>query len=176
MLLQSYIIQLQSYIIADDPANHFCMYTQDTTKISAKSSINESYILKNSTPYCSPGKGMLTWLGVVLLRCSVGADSPSSDLRGRTSGVLLVLLAEDPEMEAWTEATTLACSGGTNLQSLRGNYRWGNRRHTACNRQRWMYTIHTVPAYHLFFSYFSWRNSFTFCGSRKSGTAEVLSS
>lgn len=45
----------------------------------------------------------------------MGADSPSSVLRGRTSGVLLVLLADEPEMEAWTEATTLACSGGTNL-------------------------------------------------------------
>lgn len=49
------------------------------------------------------------------MRCREGADSPSRDLRGLTSGVLLVLLFEDPEMEAWTDATTLACSGLTNL-------------------------------------------------------------
>lgn len=46
----------------------------------------------------------------------MGADSPSRDLRGRTSGVLLVLLLEEPEMEAWTEATARACSGGTYLE------------------------------------------------------------
>lgn len=49
------------------------------------------------------------------MSCREGADSPSRDLSGRTSGVLLVLLLEDPEMDAWTEATTLACSGGTYL-------------------------------------------------------------
>lgn len=50
-----------------------------------------------------------------MLRCKEGADSPSKDLSGLTSGVLLVLLFEEPEMEAWTDATTLACSGGTYL-------------------------------------------------------------
>lgn len=50
-----------------------------------------------------------------MLRCREGADSPSRDLSGLTSGVLLVLLFEEPEMEAWTDATTLACSGGTYL-------------------------------------------------------------
>lgn len=78
-----------------------------------------------------------------LFKCSAGAASPKRDLRGFTSGVLLVLLAEDPDMDAWTDATTFACSGGT---------------------------------YHLFFSYFSCRNSFTFCGSLKSGIADDLSS
>ena len=50
------------------------------------------------------------------MRCKEGADSPSRDLSGLTSGVLLVLLFEEPEMEAWTDATTLACSGGTYLE------------------------------------------------------------
>lgn len=52
-----------------------------------------------------------------MLRCREGADSPSRDLSGLTSGVLLVLLFEEPEMEAWTDATTLACSGGTYLRN-----------------------------------------------------------
>ena len=53
-----------------------------------------------------------------MLRCREGADSPRRDFNGLTSGVLLVLLLfEEPEMEAWTEATTLACSGGTYLGS-----------------------------------------------------------
>lgn len=51
------------------------------------------------------------------MRCKEGADSPSRDLRGLTSGVLLVLLFEEPEMEAWTDATTMACSGGTYLKN-----------------------------------------------------------
>lgn len=59
-----------------------------------------------------------------MLRCRVGADSPSSVLRGRTSGVLLVLLADEPEIEAWTEATTLACSGGTNLIITTKVFNW----------------------------------------------------
>ncbi len=50
-----------------------------------------------------------------MLRCKEGAESPSRDFNGLTSGVLLVLLFEEPEMEAWTDATTLACSGGTYL-------------------------------------------------------------
>ena len=50
-----------------------------------------------------------------MLRCRVGTPSPNKVLRGRTSGVLLVLLLDEPEMEAWTEATTLAWSGGTYL-------------------------------------------------------------
>ena len=59
----------------------------------------------------------LTWLGgVFLLRCREGAESPSRDLRGLTSGVLLVLLLEEPEMEAWTGAADFACSGGTCLR------------------------------------------------------------
>ena len=59
---------------------------------------------------------IFTWFGgVFLLRCRVGAASPRRDLSGLTSGVLLVLLFEDPEMEAWTDATTLAWSGGTYL-------------------------------------------------------------
>jgi len=58
---------------------------------------------------------LLTWLGVPLFKCSAGAASPKRDLRGFTSGVLLVLLAEDPDMDAWTDATTFACSGGTYL-------------------------------------------------------------
>lgn len=57
--------------------------------------------------------------GVFLLRCREGAVSPRRDLSGRTSGVLLVLLFEEPEMEAWTEATTLACSGGTYLGRIK---------------------------------------------------------
>lgn len=36
-------------------------------------------------------------------------------LRGWTSGVLPVLLAEEPDTEAWTVATALAWSGGTYL-------------------------------------------------------------
>ncbi|TNN69861.1 hypothetical protein EYF80_019929 [Liparis tanakae] len=36
-------------------------------------------------------------------------------LRGWTSGVLPVLLAEEPDTEAWTLATVLAWSGGTYL-------------------------------------------------------------
>lgn len=51
------------------------------------------------------------------MRCKEGADSPSRDLSGLTSGVLLVLLFEEPEMEAWTDATTFACSGGTYLRN-----------------------------------------------------------
>ena len=50
------------------------------------------------------------------MRCREGTDSPSKVLSGRTSGVLLVLLLEEPEMEAWTEATALAWSGGTYLR------------------------------------------------------------
>lgn len=49
----------------------------------------------------------------------MGAASPRRDLSGFTSGVLLVLLAEDPDMDAWTDATTFACSGGTYLHSKR---------------------------------------------------------
>lgn len=51
---------------------------------------------------------VLTWLGVFLLRCRAGAESPSRVFSGRTSGVLFVLLADEPDIEAWTEATTLA--------------------------------------------------------------------
>jgi len=53
---------------------------------------------------------VVTWLDGVLVRCRV--------LRGwgRTSGVLLVLLADEPDIEACTEAITLACSGGTYLK------------------------------------------------------------
>lgn len=50
----------------------------------------------------------LTWRRGVLLSCRV--------LRGWTSGVLPVLLAEEPDTEAWTFATTLAWSGGTYLK------------------------------------------------------------
>lgn len=35
--------------------------------------------------------------------------------RGWTSGVLAVLLAEEPDLEAWAMATVLAWSGGTYL-------------------------------------------------------------
>lgn len=59
---------------------------------------------------------LLTCVGVSLFKCSAGADSPKRDLSGLTSGVLLVLLADDPDMDAWTEATTFACSGGTYLK------------------------------------------------------------
>lgn len=62
---------------------------------------------------------LLTWLGVPLFKCSVGAESPKRDFSGLTSGVLLVLLAEDPEIDAWTDATTLACSGGTYLKHIK---------------------------------------------------------
>lgn len=58
----------------------------------------------------------LTWLGVPLFKCRAGAESPRRDFSGLTSGVLLALLAEDPEIDAWTDATTLACSGGTYLK------------------------------------------------------------
>jgi hypothetical protein len=61
---------------------------------------------------------LLTWLGVPLFKCSAGAESPKRDFSGLTSGVLLVLLAEDPEIYAWTDATTLACSGGTYLKHV----------------------------------------------------------
>ena len=50
-----------------------------------------------------------------MFKCSAGVDSPRRDLSGLTSGVLLVLLAEDPDIDAWTDATTFACSGGTYL-------------------------------------------------------------
>lgn len=71
------------------------------------------------TVLCSSALSLLTWLGVPLFKCSVGAASPKRDLSGFTSGVLLVLLAEDPDMDAWTDATTFACSGGTYLNSKR---------------------------------------------------------
>lgn len=45
----------------------------------------------------------------VLLSCRV--------LRGWTSGVLPVLLAEEPDTEAWTLDTALAWFGGTYLGS-----------------------------------------------------------
>lgn len=32
--------------------------------------------------------------------------------------MLLVLLADEPDIEAWTEAITFACSGGTYLQMI----------------------------------------------------------
>ena len=54
-----------------------------------------------------------------LFKCSAGAESPNRDFSGLTSGVLLVLLAEDPEIDAWTDATTLACSGGTYLKHMK---------------------------------------------------------
>jgi hypothetical protein len=38
-------------------------------------------------------------------------------LRGWISGVLAVLLAEEPDLEAWAMATVLAWSGGTYLYS-----------------------------------------------------------
>lgn len=53
-----------------------------------------------------------------LFKCNDGADSPRRDLSGLTSGVLLVLLAEDPDIDAWTDATTFACSGGTYLGQI----------------------------------------------------------
>lgn len=40
-------------------------------------------------------------------------------LRGWTSGVLPVLLAEEPDTEAWTLPTALAWSGGTYLEIQR---------------------------------------------------------
>lgn len=49
----------------------------------------------------------VTWRSGVLLSCRV--------LRGWTSGVLPVLLAEEPDTEAWTLPTALAWSGGTYL-------------------------------------------------------------
>lgn len=68
-----------------------------------------SFLEKKYKAYAFSSGWADTWLDGVLLRCRV--------LRGCTSGVLLVLLAEEPETEAWTEAITLACSGGTYLQS-----------------------------------------------------------
>ncbi len=76
----------------------------------------------------------VTWLGVFLLRCKLGTDSPSNVLRGRTSGVLLVLLADEPEIDAWIDATVLACSGGTYLREKHLNEK---RTHT----QQWVYFI-----------------------------------
>lgn len=35
-----------------------------------------------------------------LFKCNAGADSPRRDLSGLTSGVLLVLLAEEPDIDA----------------------------------------------------------------------------
>lgn len=67
----------------------------------------------NSEVFCAL---LLTWLGVPLFKCNAGAVSPRRDLSGLTSGVLLVLLADDPDIDAWTDATTFACSGGTYLR------------------------------------------------------------
>lgn len=49
----------------------------------------------------------VTWRSGVLLSCRV--------LRGWTSEVLAVLLAVEPDTEAWTLPTGLAWSGGTYL-------------------------------------------------------------
>lgn len=55
------------------------------------------------------GFGGGTWRRGVLLSCRV--------LSGWTSGVLPVLLAEEPDTEAWTLLTARAWSGGTYLES-----------------------------------------------------------
>ena len=51
-------------------------------------------------------------------------------LSGWTSGVLPVLLAEEPDTEAWTVATALAWSGGTYLQMQEYKVRSSTYMHT----------------------------------------------
>lgn len=67
--------------------------------------------------------------------------------------------------------TAMSCQW--DIPSQRDKQRQSNMHRAKASLHR---SLSRQQAYHLFFSYFSWRNSFTFCGSLKSGIDKVRSS